>query len=366
MKMDRRYYVSGHTRVGYYSVLPELTQQLECLFVLKGLSMKQGHLTIEKIANALKESHFSIDYFHSPSHNDYVEGLRIPELKLAVVTYTMIKNLDINFAEQSVVFINFNKAYDVQKAGQLQKQINQLENERDYQIQLAYERFSQATEHHEMKEQIYLSAMDFTKANEVTDKLKKAIFQNKKAKQTSGNYEEIFFGAATPKGAVHFIEELTSELKRRYIIKGRSGSGKSTLMRKLATEAIHRGMNITYFLCGFDPTSLDMIIIEDLEIAVIDGTAPHVINPKSERDKVIDMFEFCIDPTIEEGTEMSTINQCESNYRSCMKEGTAHLMKAKEAQDVIDEYYDLFTVKNKLEAIQNDVIQKIIEPLKEN
>ncbi|OLO40382.1 hypothetical protein BTR23_07805 [Alkalihalophilus pseudofirmus] len=365
MKMHRRFYVSGHTRVGYYSVLPELAKKFECLFVLKGLSMKQGHETIEKIGNALKQNHHSIDYFHSPSNNDYVEGLRIPELKLAVVTYDMVKDLNTHFEEQSVIIINFNKALDEEKTIQFKKQISQLQNERAYQIQLAYERFSQAKEHHEMKEQIYLSAMDFSKADEVTDKLKKAIFQSKKGKRKTRTSEEVFFGAATPKGAVHFIEELTSELKTRYIIKGRSGSGKSTLMRKIATEAIHRGMNVTYFLCGFDPSSVDMIIIEDLGIAILDGTAPHVINPTSDRDKVIDMFEFCIDPSIEE-TDMSAITQCDTNYKSCMKEGTAHLMKAKEVQDVIDEYYDLITVKEQLEIIQNDAIQKLIEPLNQN
>ncbi|WP_216827833.1 hypothetical protein [Alkalihalobacterium elongatum] len=365
MKMDRRFYVSGHTRVGYFSVLPELSQQFECLFVLKGLSMKQGHETLEKIGKAIKQKHYSIDHFHSPSNNDYVEGLRIPELKIAVVTYGMIKNINAKLSEQTVIIINFEKALDEQKAAQFQKQIKQLENERDYQIQLAYERFSQAKEHHEMKEQIYLSAMDFNKANEVTDKLKKAIYQSRQGKKKVGSREEIFFGAATPKGAVHFIEELTANLKTRYIIKGRSGSGKSTLMRKIANEAHQRGMDVTYFLCGFDPSSVDMIIVEDLKIAILDGTAPHVIDPKSERDKVIDMFEFCIDPSIEE-TDMPAINQCDINYKGCMKEGTAHLRKAKEAQDVIDEYYDLMIVKEKLLAIQEDTIQKIIEPLQES
>ncbi|MFV8829338.1 hypothetical protein [Alkalihalobacterium sp. APHAB7] len=364
MKMDRRFYVSGHTRVGYFSVLPELAQQFECMFILKGLSMKQSHETLEKIGQALKENKYSVEYFHSPSNNDYVEGLRIQDLKLAVVSYDMLKNINTNFAEQTVISINFNKAMDNQKADQFLKQIKQLEHERDYQIQLAYERFSQAKEHHEMKEQIYLSAMDFNKANEVTDKLKRAIFQSRKGKKKVGSKEQIFFGAATPKGAVHFIEELTADIKTRYIIKGRSGSGKSTLMRKVATEALQRGMDVTYFLCGFDPSSVDMIIIEDLKIAILDGTAPHVIDPKSERDKVIDMFEFCIDPSIEE-TDMPAINQCEKNYKDCMKEGTGHLRKAKEAQDVIDEYSDIIIIKDKLFALQEDTIQKIIEPLKE-
>ena len=39
-------------------------------------------------------------------------------------------------------------------------------------------------------------------------------------------------------------------------------------------------MDVEYFHCSSDPNSLDGIIINDLKIALIDGTAPHTLEPK--------------------------------------------------------------------------------------
>ena len=40
-----------------------------------------------------------------------------------------------------------------------------------------------------------------------------------------------FLGAATPKGAVDFVPNLTEGLPHRYFIKGPPGPGKSTMLK---------------------------------------------------------------------------------------------------------------------------------------
>lgn len=65
-----------------------------------------------------------------------------------------------------------------------------------------------------------------------------------------------------------------------YIIKGGSGTGKAFFMREIAREAEKRGFEVRYIYCSSDATSLDAIIIKDLKIAVLDGTAPHIFEPK--------------------------------------------------------------------------------------
>lgn len=360
MKKEKHYYVSGHTRIGFYSVLPQLSKEFECLYVLKGLSMKQENDFLCTVAEMFKEAGETIDYFHSPNDNNYVEGVRIPAKKLAVISNEIINKIDSReLSEQRIVFLHFTKAQRNEKKAVYYDKITQLERERDYHYQCAYKYFAQAKEHHNKKEDIYLSAMDFKKADAVAARLSKAFFSNRKKSTRQGDSEKIFFGAATPKGAVHFIEELTASLKRRYIIKGRSGSGKSTLMRRIGKEASERGMSVTYFLCGFDPSSVDMIIIEELNIAIIDGTAPHVIDPTRETDKVIDMFELCIDPTIED-TRMEEINECEKKYKAAMQAGTEHLKKAQEIQSVIDDYMEYLYDKEKLTQLSEDAFAKII------
>ena len=69
------------------------------------------------------------------------------------------------------------------------------------------------------------------------------------------------------------------KIRKRYVIKGGPGTGKSSFMRRVAEYAEARGRGVEYFRCSSDPESLDGIII-DGSVAVFDGTAPHVYEPR--------------------------------------------------------------------------------------
>ena len=82
-------------------------------------------------------------------------------------------------------------------------------------------------------------------------------------------------------------------LSRIYIIKGGPGTGKSRFMREIADHAERLGRYVEYYYCSSDPDSLDGIIIED-RVAVIDGTSPHSVEPKTAgaREELIDLGAF--------------------------------------------------------------------------
>ena len=65
-----------------------------------------------------------------------------------------------------------------------------------------------------------------------------------------------------------------------YIIKGGPGTGKSTFMKKIGAEAERRGMSPEYYFCSSDVESLDGVVIKEKRACVLDGTAPHVTDPK--------------------------------------------------------------------------------------
>lgn len=74
-----------------------------------------------------------------------------------------------------------------------------------------------------------------------------------------------------------FSEE---ELCALYVIKGGPGTGKSHLMKQLASAWERAGDPTERFLCSSDPDSLDGVLNLRRRIAVIDGTAPHRVDPK--------------------------------------------------------------------------------------
>ena len=64
------------------------------------------------------------------------------------------------------------------------------------------------------------------------------------------------------------------------VLKGGSGCGKSTLMKKVAAHALQLGLSVRYIHCSSDPDSLDGILIPAVDYCVVDGTAPHVVEPE--------------------------------------------------------------------------------------
>ena len=64
------------------------------------------------------------------------------------------------------------------------------------------------------------------------------------------------------------------------MIKGGSGTGKAFFMNEVAKSAELNGFSVRYIYCSSDANSLDGIIVNELKIAVLDGTSPHVYEPK--------------------------------------------------------------------------------------
>lgn len=93
---------------------------------------------------------------------------------------------------------------------------------------------------------------------------------------------KFFLGSNTKRGFIPLFEELRnpSEGYRLFILKGGPGSGKSTLMRRIAKTLEEHGHKMEYIPCASDPDSLDAIIDYNAKSAVMDGTAPHTMDPK--------------------------------------------------------------------------------------
>ena len=71
------------------------------------------------------------------------------------------------------------------------------------------------------------------------------------------------------------------------VLKGGPGVGKSTMMRRIGAAMEDRGEQVEYLYCSGDPKSLDGVHIPRIRTAIVDGTAPHVIEPKLDRKSVV-------------------------------------------------------------------------------
>ena len=92
---------------------------------------------------------------------------------------------------------------------------------------------------------------------------------------------KFFLGANSNKGFVSYFEQLQDQENdlRLLILKGGPGSGKSTFMKRVCEYAKKRGNKIILIPCASDPESLDAFIDLTDKFAMLDGTAPHIVDP---------------------------------------------------------------------------------------
>ena len=95
-------------------------------------------------------------------------------------------------------------------------------------------------------------------------------------------FSKYFLAANSAEGFVsHFGDNYDfADGWRAYVIKGGPGTGKSSFMKYVAVKAVDRGYNVELCPCSSDPDSLDGVIIKEIKAIILDGTAPHAVEPR--------------------------------------------------------------------------------------
>ena len=105
-----------------------------------------------------------------------------------------------------------------------------------------------------------------------------------------------FPGGNTSKGFysrfAHILPPRT--VRRKIILKGGPGVGKNTLMQKVAEHLRERGRQVELFHCSSDPDNLDGVAAPELGFALIDGMAPHTLDPvlPGAEDGILNLGEY--------------------------------------------------------------------------
>lgn len=94
---------------------------------------------------------------------------------------------------------------------------------------------------------------------------------------------EYFPGSNTPEGFYSYYDYIlkSREAKRIIVLKGGPGTGKSSFMKRVASHLSSLGYDVELLHCSSDPHSLDGVCAREIGFLILDGTAPHVVDPKT-------------------------------------------------------------------------------------
>jgi Cdc6-like AAA superfamily ATPase len=353
----RNYFAGGNTARGFHNLYDSNLQGLDRLFILKGGPGTGKSSLMKKVGNEWVEQGYDVEFLHCSSDNNSIDGVLIPALKVGIVDGTAPHVIEPNAPGAVEEYINLGEAWNARALSVQKYVIQKLTRQISQSFQKAYATFKEALEIHDDWEKIYINSMDFKKADQLTKKLIDTFFGKMRLNKTP-DVRHRFLGAATPKGAVDFVPNLTEEIPKRYFIKGRPGSGKSTMLKKLAAAAEERGVDVEIYHCGFDPNSLDMCIFRELGIAIFDSTAPHEYFPSRDGDEILDMYELLIEPGTD-GIFADFISKISAKYKNKMTEATSYLAKAKELHDELEEIYVAAMDFSVVEKIQSKIAEEI-------
>lgn len=173
----------------------------------------------------------------------------------------------------------------------------------------------------------------------------------------------FFLGSNTKRGFIPLFDKLKKPQtgRRFYILKGGPGSGKSTLMRRIAKTLMEHGHFVEFMPCASDPDSLDAIFDHDGQIVIVDGTAPHILDPDypGAYDMIINMADAWSNAAIEENKQeiielSQDISGCHRMATACIKSAAALL---EHNRLIAEKYLDC----NKISSFVSSLIKKLDE-----
>ena len=137
----------------------------------------------------------------------------------------------------------------------------------------------------------------------------------------------LFPGAMGPDGFISCFDHLMDEkdLRRMIILKGGPGVGKSTFMRRLHAALTQDGAPSTLYFCSGDPDSLDAVAVPDRGLLILDGTAPHIVDPKvpGARDCIVNLGACLNEKALR--PRLAHIRACMADHAACSRRARAFI-----------------------------------------
>ena len=153
-----------------------------------------------------------------------------------------------------------------------------------------------------------------------------------------GRVKKVFPGGNTSRGFFSFYDYIIPEdAERIFVIKGGPGTGKSSFMRTIGEEFLKLGYDVELHYCSSDNKSLDGVVIKKANVALLDGTAPHIVDPKHPGavGEILNLGEYWDEPRLVK--DKYYIINCNKQIKMRFESAYRYLGAAKEMQDDMEE-----------------------------
>ena len=293
---ELHYFVNTNSCNGFFSFFKSNFSPLQLTVNLEDYPANLLKEVCDRILYLAREGEYRTEVIHNCLDNT-VEGIILPQFQTGFLNIPAY--IDYGYSVQ--------KLLDDEAVAQTKHHLIR-----------AHRYFAEAKEIHDDWEKLYIDNTNYAALNQFTVEVIAELLGGH-TRNRKGSAVHRFFGAATEDGAKDHIPNLTEGIGKRYFIKGRPGTGKSTFLKKVAERAVVNGFDVEVYHCAFDPGSIDMVAVRELNFCLFDSTAPHEYFPERDSDEVLDFYKLSVKPgTDEKYSEQLTVFQLK--YKAKMEE----------------------------------------------
>ncbi|SHJ78755.1 PRK06851 family protein [Paramaledivibacter caminithermalis] len=180
-----------------------------------------------------------------------------------------------------------------------------------------------------------------------------------------GSIRRVYPGGNTYKGFYSYYNYILDQksAKRIIVIKGGPGVGKSSFMKGLGEAMVEKGYDVEYHHCSSDNNSIDGVVFSQVGVALIDGTAPHVVDPKNPGavDEIIHLGDYWDEDKMMKNKE--SIIKDNKEVGRLFRRAYGYLAAAKGAYDNISKNIKEATDYAKVNKIIGELANEIFDDL---
>jgi GTPase SAR1 family protein len=332
----RHMFAGGNTSQGFFSYYNNIISQEEAsrVFVIKGGPGVGKSTFMKRIGERMLEIGYDIEFFHCSSDNESLDGIKIPELKVAFIDGTSPHIVDPKSPGAVDEILNFGDFWNESGIRPHKNEILKINKEISYIFARAYKYLKAAAAVYEANAAIYSEALNTFEVNKYSSKLINDLFGGVSGAVRDGKERNLFASALTPSGYCNYLDSILADNKVFEIV-GNLGTGEDKILGKIKNAAIERGYDVEVFYCSLNPHKIDHLFIPLLNTAFTTSNFYH--SSKVDKFETIDMQEFIIPEVVERYKE--DIRQNIEEFDNLMSVALLTIRRAKVLHDRLETYY---------------------------
>ena len=299
-KKERHIFLGGNTYKVFNSFFNYIINKEEAnrMICIKGGPGTGKSYLMKRVAAFFLDKGYSVEYNHCSSDEKSLDGIVVPELKIAMLDGTSPHMVDPIYPGAIDEIINMGIALDNDALSLNKKELISVYKEISNNFQRAYKFLSSAKPIHDDWSKLNSEALDYSKIITISDSLKEEVFN--KQKSGFGNERHIFATAFTPSGIITFTEDLVAPFKHKFILKGGPGFSKTKILIELGKLAEKKGYFVEYLHDPFNPERIEHILIPEVSVAIV---TENEISNCSFNGKAYNIEDFCYSSILKKNRE---------------------------------------------------------------